>query len=170
MPVDKKRCMNHILIKDIEISFDEYFAKEKISKTTQDKLRNIDILAVPTQYHDSNYYFAKETISFLKYCNGKGSKYTVDYLADGDIKVLSLHCADLWLPTIICKDVLLPIIIGLITNYISDYIKGRINSRNESNVDVKIIVKNNNKGKEFYYNGPASKFVETFKATKFKKL
>ena len=87
-------------IKDISIKYDDYFEKENISKETRDKLSTGDIVALPSCYQDGEYYFSQETINFLKFCKQNDSEHNYDILADGDIKVRSLHSFDIWLPII----------------------------------------------------------------------
>lgn len=82
-------------IKDISIKYDDYFEKENISKETRDKLSTGDIVALPSCYQDGEYYFSQETINFFKFCKQNDSEHNYDILADGDIKVRSLHSFDI---------------------------------------------------------------------------
>ena len=71
--------------------FEKYFDTYKISHQTQSKLLNTDIIAVPSLYADNEYYFAQETIDFIKFFRATDLKNSIDILSDGDIKVRSLH-------------------------------------------------------------------------------
>ena len=67
-----------IEIKDMDIKYDDYFSAENISQTTKGKLRTADIVAVPLRYQDDEYYFAQETIDFLKYCRQNDLTHSYD--------------------------------------------------------------------------------------------
>lgn len=141
--------------------FEKYFETDKISHQTQSKLLNTDIIAVPSLYADNEYYFAQETIDFIKFCRATDLKNSIDILADGDIKVRSLHSFDIWLPVIfVASNVFLPLIINLVSNYIWEKIKGR--EHEEAKVNVTFIVKHGDEQKELHYHGDAKIFKEAF--------
>lgn len=92
---------------------------ENVSSSTKEKLDKIDIIAVPKQYKENEYYFAQETIDFIKYCRQNDKNHTYDVLADGDIKIRSLHSFDLLLPMIwVASNILFPIAINMVSSYI----------------------------------------------------
>lgn len=110
---------NEIIIKDVSIDFSDYYTKDNISYDAQSKVERVDILAVPTKYSDEEFYFAQETIDFIKYCRLNSSEHTFDVLAEGDIKIRSLHSFDIWMPVIwLASNVLLPFAINMVSNYI----------------------------------------------------
>ena len=148
-------------IKDIDINYDAYFSAETISQTTRDKLCTADIVAVPLRYQDDAFYFAQETIDFLKYCRQNDSTHSYDILADGDIKIRSLHSFDIWMPVIwVAQNVLLPIAINMVCNYIWEKRKGH--EKEDTQVDVTFIVKSKGKEKSIHYKGDADTFKEKF--------
>lgn len=156
-------------IKDIEINYDKYFKLENISSSTKEKLDKIDIIAVPQQYKENEYYFAQETVDFMKYCKQNDKNHTYDVLADGDIKVRSLHSFDLWLPVIkVASNILFTIAINMVSNYIWEKIKGR--EKEETQVEVTFVVKNKKKEKMIHYKGNADKFKETFERIDINKM
>lgn len=156
-------------IKDIEINYDKYFKLENISSSTKEKLDKIDIIAVPQQYKENEYYFAQETVDFMKYCKQNDKNHTYDVLADGDIKVRSLHSFDLWLPVIkVASNILFTIAINMVSNYILEKIKGR--EKEETQVEVTFVVKNKKKEKMIHYKGNADKFKETFERIDINKM
>ena len=59
---------NKITIRNTRIDFSTYYESNNISEVTQAKIDSIDILAVPTAYANDEFYFAQETIDFIKYC------------------------------------------------------------------------------------------------------
>ena len=148
-------------IKDSDIKYDDYFEVEDISETTKGKLGNTDIVIVPSRYQEHEYYFAQETIDFLKYCKQKDSTHSYDILADGDIRIRSLHSFDIWMPVIwVAQNILLPIAFDMVWNYIKEKRKGR--KTENANVDVIFVVKTKGKEKLIHYNGSADTFKETF--------
>lgn len=156
-------------IKDIEIKYDDYFSAENTTQTTKDKLWTADIVAVPLRYQDDEYYFAQETIDFLKYCRQNDSTHNYDILADGDIKIRSLHSFDIWMPVIwISANILLPIAIDMVCNYIQEKRKGR--EKEDTQVDVTFIVKSKGKEKSIHYKGDADTFKEKFEKIDINKM
>lgn len=152
-----------------EINFEEYFKAENISDDTKEKLEQVDILVVPARYAENEYYFAQETIEFIKFCREREDKYKIDILADGDIKIRSLHSFDIWMPIIeVLSDVAFNIAIGLVANYIYDKLKGR--EHECAQVDVTFVVKNGKNSKELHYRGDAKTFKENFEKIDLNKM
>ena len=119
-----------------------------------------DFMVLPTKYDDNHFYFAQESINFIKFCRNSSDK-RIDILSDGDIQVRSLHSFDIWLPVIwVATSVLLPLAINLVSNYIYDKLKGR--EEEASQVDVTFIVKREEEGKCLHYKGDAKTFKDKF--------
>ena len=90
-------------------------------------------------------------------------------MADGDVKLRSLHSFDIWLPIIwVAAEVLLQIAINVVSNFISDKLKGR--EKEEANVDVTMIVKRENEEKTIHYHGDAKTFKESFEKIDLNKM
>ena len=87
-------------VKNVDIEYEDYFDAQNITPETRDKLLGGDIVAVPQHHSDGEYYFAQETIDFLKFCRLNDSEHNYDVLADDDIKIRSLHSFDIWMPVI----------------------------------------------------------------------
>ena len=156
-------------INDVNIKYDDYFSAENISQTTKDKLSTVDLVAVPSRYQDNEYYFAQETIDFLKYCRQNDLTHSYDILADGDIKIRSLHSFDIWLPVIwVANSVLLPIAINMVSNYIWEKRKGH--EKEDTQVDITFIVKSKGKEKSIHYKGDAETFKEKFEKIDINKM
>ena len=68
---------NELIIGNSNNSFDEYFNTNNISIETQNKLSTVDLLAVPRKYKDEEFFFAQETIAFLKYCKQNSTQYKI---------------------------------------------------------------------------------------------
>lgn len=150
-----------LIIKDTKADFNEYFDICNASDETKEKFETKDFLVVPSKYQDKEYYFAQETIDFIKYCRLNDAEHTYDVLADGDISVRSLHSFDIWMPVIwVASNILLPFAINMVCNYIAEKRKGR--EKEETQVDVTFIVKSKEKEKSLHYKGDAVAFKESF--------
>lgn len=162
------RMSNEIDVNILSMSLEEYFDADSVSMASRQKLDNTDILALPNKYAEHEYYFAQETADFIKYCRQNDSQHSFDILAD-QIKVRSLHSFDIWMPVLwVGKNILLPIIVGLVANYIHDKIKGR--EKEDVNVEITFIVKNKKKEKTLHYRGDAKQFEEKFEKIDLTKL
>lgn len=150
--------------------FEEYFNNYSVSENTQNKLNELDILVLPHPYKNSKYYFAQEAVGFVKYCNSLNDDVQIDILADIDkVEVRALHSFDIWMPIIwIANAIVFPIVIGLVTNYIYDRMKGRENE--DCTVKITFIIKDGKKTKELNYDGDAKTFKETFEKIDISKL
>ena len=71
---------NPINILNTNTNFDDYFSSNSISEETQNKLETTDFLIVPTEYRDAKFYFAQESISFIKFCRQNDPGYSYDLL------------------------------------------------------------------------------------------
>ena len=160
--------------KDFEIvsgksPLEQYFNANTVSDNAQRKLESVDLLAVPAKYVDGEFYYAQETIDFIKFCRQNDPDHSFDVLADGDVKLRSLHSFDIWLPIIwVAAEVLLPIAINVVSNFISDKLKGR--EKEEANVDLTMIVIRENEEKTIHYHGDAKTFKETFEKIDLNKM
>lgn len=150
-----------ITIQNANIDFSDYYMSKGISNSVKAKMENIDILAVPAAYGNHEFFFAQETINFVKYCRSVSSDYTFDVLAEDDIQVRSLHSFDIWMPVIwVASSVLLPFAINMVSNYIWEKLKGRENE--PAQVDVTFLSKHGDKEKYIHYSGDARTFKENF--------
>lgn len=90
-------------------------------------------------------------------------------MADGDIKVRSLHSFDIWLLIIwIANNILLPMVINMVCNYIWEKRKGH--EKEETQVDVTFIVKSKGMEKSIYFKGDADTFKDKFKKIDLNKI
>lgn len=124
---------------------------------------------LPSPYNENEYYYAQETIDFIKFCKESDSQFSIDILDNEDIKIRSLHSFDIFMPILwVTAEVLLPIAINLVSNFIYDKMKGR--EHEEANVELSFIVERNNEKKMLHYKGPASEFEKEFKAIDLSEL
>ena len=143
-------------------SFEDYFAAVNISDTTKSKLEQADILVLPHKYAANEYYFADESINFMKFCRLNDAKHNTDILSDdNNFEVRALHSIDIWMPIIwVSTELILPIALDLVTRYINDKIRGR--EKEKATVKMSMRVGSGDEIKEFNYDGDAKTFSETF--------
>ena len=160
---------NPINILNSNTSFDNYFSTNSISKEAQNKLATTNFVVVPTEYTNNEFYFAQESISFIKFCRQNYPEHTFDILADGDVQIRSLHSFDIWLPVIyIAEMFLFPLAVNFVYDYIKDKMKGR--EKEEAKVDVTFIVRRDNEEKTIHYSGDAKTFKESFEKIDINKM
>ncbi|WP_061215360.1 hypothetical protein [Syntrophomonas wolfei] len=158
-----------LIITESTNPLNKYFVEKEVFEQTKEKLNTTDILAVPIRYDDGEYYYAQETISFLKYCRQTDPEHSADVLSDGDIKLRSLHSFDIWMPVIwIGSSIVLPLVINLVSNYIWEKMRGR--EQEDAKVNITIMVQQGKNTKELHYNGDARTFSETFEKIDITKL
>ncbi len=157
-------------IRDSEYDFQNYFNEVNLPKDVQTRLDNSEMLIVPTHYAKGEYYFPNETVQFYKFCKQRNND-NIEFLADDStgIQTRILHSFDIWMPIIfVASEILLPVAVGLVTNYIYDKMKGRESEKN--NVKITFIVKDNYGTKELTYDGDAKSFKNIFDAVDIEKL
>lgn len=160
---------NEIIIKETTVDYSDYFERKNITKETREKFKSVDFLALPTRYDKNDYYFAQETVDFIKFCRINSTDYSFDALADENIEVRSLHSFDIWMPIIwVSSSVLLPFAINMVSSYIYDKMKGR--EKEEANVDVTFFVKKGDEEKYIHYSGDAKTFKENFEKIDLNKM
>ena len=160
---------NKITVKETNIDFSNYYRSNNISCDVQSKIDKVDVLAVPTAYKNNEFYFAQETIDFIKYCRNNSSEHTFDVLAEEDIQIRSLHSFDIWMPVIwVAENVLLPFAINMVSNYIWEKLRGRENE--PANVDVTFLTKKGDEQKYIHYSGDAKTFKESFEKIDLNKM
>ena len=157
-----------VSVSDVDVDFEKYYAVEQLSDGAKSRINSADILAVPANYGPEEYYFGQETLDFIKYCRQTDHEHIYDILAD-EIKVISLHSFDIWMPVLfVASNVLLPIAINMVSNYIWEKRKGR--EKEETEVDVTFLVDNKGTKKSIHYKGDAKTFKETFDKIDISKL
>ena len=148
-----------ITIIETEGYLKNYVNAHQIEAVYEQKAKNDEILILPMKYSADEYYFAQETVSFVKFCRDTSDAPPVDILVDGDIIVRSLHSFDIWLPVIyIASNILLPVVVNLVSNFIYDKMKGR--EHEDANVNAEIVIKNGKKEKFIHFKGDAKSFKE----------
>lgn len=157
----------------IEITVCDEYIDSVITTTLQgnniEENSEVGCLALPSPYNDDEYYYAQETIDFVKYFKEVCNEVSIAVLANGDIEVRSLHSFDIFMPIIwVVQNVALPAVVGIVSSYIYDRLKGR--EAEDANVEVSFVVDRDGEKKMIHYKGPAREFAERFKDIDLNKL
>lgn len=70
------------------------------SEILRSKIDNSDIFVVPAKHTDGEYYFAQESVDFVKYCRLNDKDHQFDVLSEGEVKKRTLHSFDIWMGVI----------------------------------------------------------------------
>lgn len=149
-------------IEDTNDELSNFFELSQQSSLEVEKnVNNVDFIAIPSKYKDGSYYYAKESVNFIKYCRQNDFNHSYKLLDSGDVSELSLHSFDIWMPIIwVSSNVLLPLIVNMAASYIYDRMKGR--EKEDTQVDITFIVETKGGKKSLHYKGDANAFKESF--------
>ena len=153
--------MNNIVVSDFKENIIDCFGSSNVGGDVKNKIDTVDFLILPFKYLNNEYVFQHEAIDFLKYCKEEYPEVNIDFLSNDVDKTVEFRSFDIWLPIVqVVNSVLFPVLIGIVSNYIWEQLKGR--EHEEVKVDFKVVMKNGDKSKEIHYNGDAKTFRETF--------
>ena len=141
---------------EFESVIDKYSSDLELKK----KLLMANVLIIPNEKNSkNNNIFPVGTTELYRYLQQKSSNTVKLDIAtkDEDYVELAQHSDLVNLPTIIVTGAILPIIIGLITNYIYDKLK----SDNSTVISEIIIINERGDNKLIKYNGPANEYENT---------
>lgn len=144
---------------------------EKINFTLQKEISDQqDFLILPESHADAGAVFSQESIPFYKFVRNISPDTKIDFDAEKDeIQERALHSFDIYMPIVfIATNILLPIAVGLVTNYIDSKMKGR--EHEDCTVKMKFIVKTAASYKKLEYDGPAKDFEKAFEKIDITKL
>jgi hypothetical protein len=154
-----------IEVVDSDITLEGLLSIEDFDKDTKSRIQKSEILLLPfSVFGDKNERaFYPETSDFLKFAKTELDDYKIDICENkGKEKTEILQSADVWLPILLIsidplKDVILPIIVSLISNYLF-YKSKKETKDDEGSVNVQIIIhdKKRNISKNLKYDGPVS--------------
>ena len=166
---DSKFFRKEIQTRVSPITFDSEINKPYISDETKAKLRNAKILIIPQDDYPvkgDRKVFPSGTIDLFKFISENlEDKNDINIcIEDQEYQELGLH-ADLY---IIAKFILLniyvPLVIGLISTYLYDLIKGK---DSETIIKSKIVVidEKEKTSIEYSYTGPVNEYEKSLKST-----
>lgn len=143
-------------------NFESVISHDYIGKELKERLGNMNALMVPNEgYQDKQdlLYFPSGTSDLFHYLLEKqDDSLKVDIsLEEKDYKELALHADWMILAEFIVKDIVAPLLVALVAEYIIKHLGKR---RYSTSVKSKLTVVDEKKGKqiEYTYEGPASQY------------
>lgn len=157
-----------IIIEDTTIDFKTIYDEEYFPKELTDEISKANMLIIPDRFSRENvseYVFPETTMEFLGYAQEKTSDtFIPDIAADDDtFDKIELHSAVITVATFIVTDIVFPIALGIITNYLYDQMKKHHRKGDELSAKLNIIVTDGKKNKKISYEGPAGTAEEALK-------
>ncbi len=145
---------DNILITNVNDSFKMWLNKPYISKELKEDLSKANLLIIPEEkYRDyETPIFPNGTLDLHFYIqdNYKNEICSEICIEDKDYNEIALHDNNIWIATIIIEKILLPLIISVLTNFISSkYPQG------SNHVELNIILKNGEDYKKVEFKGDA---------------
>jgi len=147
-------------IKECDVTFEKLLNDEDLSQDRAKELKKYQMLILPIRNYRNNegYYFYTSTRDFYIQCKKENPDNHFEYYTEiNGYKVLSLNSTELYLGTLILKDIILPIAIGLLNNFILKKL-----TNNDDKVIVNIIVQNTttNKSEKIEFRGTKQDFKD----------
>jgi hypothetical protein len=162
MLIQPKPKKQSITSKAVSKNFESVISRDYIGKELKERLKNANVLMVPNEgYQDKQdlLYFPSGTSDLYHYLLEKqGDSFKVDInLEDKDYKELALHADWMILAEFIVKEIVAPLLVALVAEYIIRHLGKR---KHSTNVKSKLTVVDEKKGKqiEYTYEGPASEY------------
>jgi hypothetical protein len=146
-------------LNDCELTFDAVLKDKNLTPTRVNELQTSQMLFLPAKNHNKNdgYCFYSATRDFYLYSKKENPNNHFDFCVEKDnYQEIALNSYELFLGTLIIKDVVLPFFVSLISNYVYDKLKS------DDNICVNIIVTNDktNKSQEISFRGTRDDFKE----------
>ncbi len=153
---------NKILkVEDCAETFETIYEKDFFPKKLLSEIKEANVLLIPDYVkRNEGYVFPELTQEFLEYLKDNASNNIRPDIAidDEDFKKLELHSATITVVTFIVKDVVFPIMIGIVTNFLYDQVKKMHREKKDVSAKVNIITteETGKKSKMISYDGPVS--------------
>jgi len=167
MPHTRKQS-GYLVIEDEpeKANFDYWSQHPSLKLTTQQALREADILIIPNEGFRNNpdLIFPVGTEELFQSLREKAPKdIKVDIaIEDHDYKELALHFDEICIADFLVKNFIAPFLV----NFIAGYLLLRLGSRlNKASVRCAIVVEQNGKNVRFSYDGPATLYEATMRET-----
>lgn len=138
-------------------SRESWIKEVSLESSLVEGVKNSDILFLPIKkYKDINYIFFTTAEDFFKYVK-KQNKASVDIcINNDDYNRVSLNSREFRLGTILVKEFVLPVLVGLVINYFSDNLKTSV----DDEVSISIIVEKENGNYQLDYKGNIDNFIK----------
>lgn len=155
-------------VTDTKITFDRVCEREYIPVEYKKDIQAANLLLIPDEnrYGEGELLFPETTRDFFQFMKDASESDIVPEIAMSDdaFRRLELHSETIVLATMIVKDVVLPIVLGMISAYLYDWAKRHRRNADDLSAEVNVVVEKTETGtsKMLSYKGPASGVKETF--------
>lgn len=149
--------------KDSRITFNSVYKSEYCPDDQEIQEANLLILPYKSFRNGVDYCFTEYGEEFIQYVRDKNLKEVKADIAitDDKYRVIEMHSLLIDIGIILLTNVIVPVAIGLVTNYVYDKIKSLHVKEDDVNIRFEIISQNaSGESKSIRYDGPASGFDE----------
>jgi len=147
-----------INVTNSDMTFERLYREPFVTDEIKDDIEKANVLLIPfTGFRGENIYsFPEETDDFLYYLkdNADSSLRPDIAITDNDYALLGLHSAVVTVATILVQSIVLPVIVNLISDYLKKRAERANRGSNELSAEVNIIVEEDGVSKQISYKGP----------------
>lgn len=147
-------------INDSDVTFNSIYEKKYIPKQYVEDIKKANVLIIPNENvrDKGDVLFPETTYEFynsIKRCDDIVADIAI---SDEDFQRLELHSATITVATVIVSEIVLPIFIGLVTNFLYDLVKKYRRNSDETSTEITIYSEETKtkKCKKIVYKGPVS--------------
>lgn len=163
--IHESNKVNELVIIGSDLNFEKIYSKSYFPKEYEEDLKRANLLLIPYEGFKTfeSPVFPEETMKFYKFIKDYDDNKLIGdiCISDENYVELELHADLITLANMVVDIAVLPIAVGLITNYLDRKIQGR---KTDLKVKVNMTVVDGDKSKSISYEGDADKFEETIKA------
>lgn len=157
--------VNELVITESDLNFESIYGKPYFPKEYEEDLKKANLLLVPYDgFRDNqNPVFPEETMQFYEFIKeyNDGELIGDICISDDNYLELELHADLVYLANMVLENVIFPVAIQLISNYIEGKLQ---KSKTDLKIKVNITVVDGETSKNISYEGDADKFEDTIKA------
>lgn len=149
-------------ITDCSVSFESIYNADTTPQEYIEQIKEANVLLIPdnNRYGEKSVHFPETTRELYHYFREKKTNGLITDIAisDSEFQMLELHADFIVIATMIVTDLVFPVVLGLITNFIYDKLKKEHKNPEKVIAKFEIIVedKKNRSNKKISYEGPSS--------------
>lgn len=154
-----------INVTDVDINFESIYEKDYIPQKYIEEIKQANVLIIPNEgFRDKKGLFFPEcTSEFYQFLKSKSEIKTEICIDDDEFEKLELHADIVYVATLVVQYTVLPIVTSMIASYLYDKVKSMNKEKDETNINVHIIVEKNGKSKKVDYEGSIDNFEKAMK-------
>ncbi|WGE48312.1 MULTISPECIES: hypothetical protein [Actinobacillus] len=131
--------------------------KVSLNKDLITGIKTCDILFLPIDsYKNIENGFLSDTYDLFQYLKNQKNISTDICINDEDFTLISLNSREFRFGKVLLKEIVLPIFIGFVSDYLLDYVK----ATNEDSVSLSITIEKENGNYQFDYEGNVENFLK----------